>query len=146
MKDKKMLLTQLNNAVNLRSNHNQIFWTVFAIFWPTNILLLTIITKNRILDIIVPFIGIVMSIIWYLTQQRTIKHLLRYDDFIRRIEENLEIDNSFAISYRINLEDYDRYISHGYVAPQIMNFAIILSTVFWIVLFLYYLSKIILNI
>ena len=85
---------QLELVVSSRVGEDQVTWTIFAIFWAAQVLLVGVLFQGAfpphpVIGLVVSALGIAMSIAWGLTQSRSLAHLKRFEDLTKSIEEQL---------------------------------------------------------
>lgn len=94
--DAPALQEQLNRFSAARGTEAQLAWTIFSVFWAAQVLLLGVLFQReelppRSLGLIASVAGIGMSVAWGLVQHRSLRHLERYEDVIKKLEEDLRI-------------------------------------------------------
>ncbi|MFI5259162.1 MAG: hypothetical protein ACHQ01_06075 [Candidatus Limnocylindrales bacterium] len=131
------LWKQLENAIALRSSEDQVLWTLFSIFWASNaILLVALFTtgtlpKDPTVGVIVAIVGLVLCLAWALLQRRGLRHLIRFEKLMEKVEQLLGIDASLAVSAEINRADYDLYVGRGPRARQVMQACPLAGALLW---------------
>lgn len=89
------LENQLQVVSSARVGENQVTWTIFGIFWATQVLLVGVLFQgsqfppDAVPAFSVSVLGVVMSVAWALTQHRSLHHLQRHEDLIKAIEAEL---------------------------------------------------------
>lgn len=89
------LENQLQVVSSARVGENQVTWTIFGIFWATQVLLVGVLFQgsqfppDAVPGFSVSVLGVFMSVAWALTQHRSLHHLQRHEDLIKAIEEEL---------------------------------------------------------
>jgi hypothetical protein len=130
---------QLTRAWNLRSNEDQVLWRVFGTFWPTNAILLLALFRasdqlpDRWVGAIVCGSGILVSAVWFLIQRRCIGHMRRLEATADRLERRLRMPPEFALSARLNVQDYETHLSFGPRARTLMPLCTVLIGLLWLV-------------
>ncbi len=110
------LWAQLSNANTLRSSEDQVLWSISGIFWAANaILLVTLFQNGKLPDshlprLVISAVGATLSLTQYFLQGRTLGHIKRYEELIKRIELKLNFDDKYAVSADLNAEDVDQYL------------------------------------
>ena len=110
------LWAQLSNSNTLRSNEDQVLCSISGIFWAANAILLVVLFQNGKLPdshlprLVISAVGAILSLTQYFLQGRTLGHIKRYEELIKRIELKLNFDDRYAISADLNAEDADRYL------------------------------------
>lgn len=90
--DERSDWARLGNAVNVHNKQDQIYWTVFGIFWPTNAILLMALFPNgdlpraRWLAFVVSLVGFTTCCVWDKVQVRVLGHMERIERTIDRAE------------------------------------------------------------
>ena len=86
---------QLKIANDLKTHEDQLYWSVFSMFWAANALLLVAIFQNTnppftsIKWLVIPFFGISISIIWYRISFRIMGYQEFYENLVARLEEEI---------------------------------------------------------
>ena len=141
------LWTQLGYAINMRSSIDQVLWTVFGTFWATNAILLVAlfttgdVPSNPKVGLVVAVLGLSLSVIWHLVQNRALGHLVLFETIISRVEKTLRIDPDFAVSHDINRADYCRFLERGPRARTLMALCSKIVFFLWTAAFLFFLFK-----
>ena len=108
VKDKELLKNQLNNVITARSSQDQVLWNIIGVYGATNAILLVALfpsgdlPSNTLIGIIICFIGLLISISWKYMIRRALLHIYYLEDLRTLIEKNLEIENKYSISSRLN--------------------------------------------
>ncbi len=133
------LWTQLANAIALRSSQDQVLWSIFGVFWAANaILFVALFTTGKIpvtgVGMIISFIGIFMSITWYLIQRRALGWIGKHEALIRLIDSLLfqGLSREAAI---INDVDYKKFLGRGPTARHVMQWCTGIFIFIWVLLF-----------
>lgn len=105
------LWKQLANAVALISKQDQILWAIFSVFWGANALLLVALFDGGkwpagSVGAFISLFGFLMSAVWHEMLIRGIGHLDRFENLAEILERALAINPAFAISGKINRENY----------------------------------------
>lgn len=135
--EKREMWNQLANAISLRSAQDQVLWSIFGAFWAVNaILLVALFTTGKlpesiVVGIVVSSVGMLISLIWHFIQKRALGHVERYEELMRKLEAKLGFDASFAVSAKINREDYGRYVGKGIPARQVMPVCSLGGAILW---------------
>jgi hypothetical protein len=131
------LWKQLSNALSARSDQDQVTWSIFGIFWAANALLFIALftASNKLLYgrvvLVVSFIGIFTSIIWFLLVHRALGHIAEYERVMWKIENFLFKEYP---KFRITLEPNAKTRIRG--RPQarvVMRWAIRGFFVIWVI-------------
>jgi len=130
------LWNQLTNVINLRSSQDQVLWNIFGVFWAANAILLVALFPNGSLPTswsgtVIGFVGLFLSIIWYLIQKRALGHLERHETLMTILEKELAIEPTYAVSAELNRELYDKYLKRGCKARDVMRASSIGVIIFW---------------
>jgi ADP-ribose pyrophosphatase YjhB (NUDIX family) len=126
-KNRPLLENQLNNVVAARSSQDQILWSIIGVFGAINAILLVALfpsgdlPENPLIGIIVCLIGLVVSILWKFMQRRALFHIYYLEDLESLIEQNLDIENRFSISPRLNQTLAFKYLSKKPKARTVMQ-------------------------
>jgi hypothetical protein len=102
------LWNQLGNAVALVAKQDQIVWAIFGVFWAADaVLLVALFTDGkppeRPVGLIVSFVGLAFSLVWWAIQNRAMAWLRFYETVARTLEETyLHIPLSVALTGRGN--------------------------------------------
>jgi hypothetical protein len=144
---------QLANAIAMRSSEDQVLWIIFGTFWAANLILLVAIFQtgdipsNSLIGLLVAFIGILLSRVWHVIQNRALGHVERHEELMKRLESNLilESESRFAVSARINVADYDKYLPKGSSARKLMPQCSKWGIRFWVLGFIFFLWLILHN-
>lgn len=145
--DRPEMWSQLENAIIWRASQDQIIWTIFGAFWGANaILLVALFTTGKLPDetagIVISFVGISLSVVWYFIQKRAIGSLKRFEVLISKLEKSLEMDPSVAVSADINEADYEKYVGHRKeVVRQVMKLYSFAFFLLWFFGFFYFLGS-----
>ena len=139
---------QLGNVVTMAAKEDQIIWAIFAVFWAANaVLLVALFTTGAIpkdnVVMIISFVGLVLSLIWFFIQRRAIKWLIYYENIINRIEDELKIPDHISISTYKNKELYDRIVGKGVRVRKLMIRSGVVSTSIWLIIFVVFTIKVI---
>jgi hypothetical protein len=142
-----IMFRQLDNVVKLASKEDRIIWTIFSIFWAAEALLIVAIfndhgISNELVFLTVSFVGLLISLVWFLVQRRSIKWLEYYEELIRLIEIEIEIPKEFSISPLINVKLFHDKVDKGIHVRDVMYCSGLLCFIAWSGLFLVFLIKI----
>lgn len=142
------LWRQLNHAINLRSTQDQVLWSIFGVFWAANAILLVALFQNgqipmSAIGIVISVVGALLSCVWHQIQRRALGHILRHETLIERLERQLEIPENLATSGHINQEDYNRFLSSGIPARQLMPICSLVASILWALAFLFFLVRLV---
>jgi hypothetical protein len=136
------MFDQLGRAADLRSAEDQVLWTVFGAFWAANtVLLVALFATGKLPDrayvgIIVSIVGVALCFAWHVVQNRTIGHLERFEKLMERLEKDLKIPSSYALSAKINTTDYNTYVApRGPSARTVMRTCSALTGILWLLSF-----------
>lgn len=131
------LCNQLKNAINLYTSQNLVLWTIFSIFWAANAILLGALfttgkfPRNPMVGVIISSVGVVMSLVWKIMQGRALKHINFYEHIIHNIEITLSIDKKFRVSPLEDDETYNKYLSSGTKAREIIPYCSVGAAIAW---------------
>ena len=137
MTENEDLWRQLGNVISLRSSEDSLLWTGFGIFWGANAVLFvpmfTVDSSKTNLIVVVPFVGIAMSVLWYLIQRHTLGHIRMHEDLMKRLQERLLTgDNK---TFRIYEDEMmAKHLSKGPRTRTLVNVPIILLVAIWALL------------
>jgi hypothetical protein len=133
------LWNQLGHAVTMASKEDQIVWAIFGVFWAANaVLLVGLFTTGKMpsakVGVVISTIGIVLSCVWFIIQQRAIRWLKYYEKIIYRIEEyeELKIPPDIALSPRVNEKTFIEEVGHGVRVRSIMVASGFFIAISWI--------------
>ncbi len=137
---------QLANAIALRSSQDQVLWIIFGTFWAANLLLFNALiidgkfTSESIVGIFVSIVGIIISRLWNIIQNRGIGHIERHERIIYLIESNLFTKDEiiFANSPDLNKCDFKQYLPKGKSARYLMKICSKLSIIPWGLFIIYF--------
>ena len=141
--ERSELFQQLNNALSMCANEDQIIWSVFGTFWAANAILLVALfstgklPESPFVGPAVSAVGALLSLVWHLIQRRALGHLERFEDLVQRLEEQLAIKPYLALSARINADACRRFLKWPRARP-LMQACSFVSTLSWFVFFLYF--------
>lgn len=137
--ERSELWLQLTNVISMRSNQDQVLWSIFGAFWAANALLLVALfttgnlPESSVVGIVISGVGILLSLIWHSIQDRALRHLANYEELMTRIETKLEFDSEYAISPRVNDLAYRQFLRGGIPARKLMPACSIGAAVLWLV-------------
>jgi hypothetical protein len=105
-RDMPDLSSQLVIANGLKTHENIIIWMLFGIFLATNVILLGVLFQNssgtinrfRLVDI--SYLGVFLSVIWFIAEYRAVKALLLYESIVAGLENKLEIPEKFRTTQK----------------------------------------------
>jgi len=129
------LESQLQIVSSARIGENQITWTIFGIFWATQVLLVGVLFQggqfppNPVLGFGVSFLGVVMSVAWALTQHRSLLHLQRHEDIIKLIEMQLVDRGDLLPDHQMTMQD----LYSGPRARTVMRVCCWAAAIAWLV-------------
>jgi len=141
------LWRQLQNAISLRSTQDQILWQIFGVFWASNAVLLVALVAtghlpgDPVVGLIVAGAGTALCVAWNLIQRRALGHLGRDEKLMAKYERALHVDPAFAVSWDVNREAYDTYVSNGPRARHVMNGTGLFALAFWVILAIYFAAQ-----
>lgn len=120
------LWDQLRNTTTMVVSQDRSVWSIFGIFWAANAVLLVALFRTGemptgLVGKSVSGVGMLLSLAWLSIQQRALAYLHRYEDLAERIERELSFDPRFALSGKINTEDWERHLATGPRARTIMR-------------------------
>lgn len=93
--EKEDLKFQLTKVDEFKRHHDQIAWVIFGTFWAANALLIGALFQTTdpyfipLKWIVITFFGTVLSIIWYIVEDRAINFLKFYEDTADDLEKEL---------------------------------------------------------
>jgi len=139
---------QLQNAINLRSAQDQVTWNIFGVFWAANAILLVVLFQNgefppNAIGMVIAGVGASLSWVWHLIQGRAIGHVKRHKNLMQKLEEDLKIPREYAVSARINIDNYEKTPGKGIAARKIMPCCSFGVAILWTLAFLFFLIKLI---
>lgn len=135
--------SQLANAIQMRSTQDQVLWSILGTFWATNALLLVALfttgdlPKNPIVGIAVAVAGVLVSLVWYLIQNRALGHIARHEQLMKSLEQALELDSELTIT---NTKSYRQYM-RGPPARVVMRALSMVVLVLWAVTLFLFLGR-----
>jgi hypothetical protein len=139
---------QLSNVVTMAAKEDQIIWAIFGVFWAANaVLLVALFTTGAIPNnnvvMIISFVGLVLSFIWFFIQRRAIKWLIYYETLINRIEDELKIPDHISLSAHKNKNLFDEKVGKGVRVRKLMIRSGVVSTFVWLIIFIVFTIKVI---
>lgn len=146
--DRDDLWRQLGNAIHLRSAQDQVLWSIFGVFWAANAILLVALFQSGAaptnpIGMVISGVGALLSFVWYRIQGRALGHVRRHETLMERLERQLEIPEDLATSGNINQEDYNRFLSRGIRARQLMPICSLVAVILWVLAFLFFFVKLV---
>ncbi len=93
--EKDQILSLLCSYGSQRVGQDQVVWNMFGAFWATNALLLvSVFSADEVWDkkyvwLVVSLIGFMVSVAWFLVQDRMLNRIARYEISIKFIEKTL---------------------------------------------------------
>ncbi len=139
MIDKDELWRQLANVTQLRIAEDRVNWSIYAIFWGANAILLVALVRDVPnerpgLTVVVAAVGFLLSISWHLIQRRAIGHLERLEHLAEIIERRLGIPPEFAISAAIDVQGWRRHVGGpSGLVRNLMRVTSLLAFLAWLV-------------
>jgi len=98
---------QLGHVVSMATKEDQITRMIFSMFWVANALLLVALFATgkmpiRKVGAIISAMGVIISLVWFFIQWRSIGWLEYYERIIQRLEKRLSIPPGIALSSHLN--------------------------------------------
>ncbi len=134
------LWTQLKNAINLRSAEDHVLWNIFGIFAAANAILFVALFQtgdfpaNSFVGVIISIAGLSFSVVWFLIQRRALGHIKRYEALMERVENKLRFKPDYAVSGKINEDDYNKYVGKSPRVRTVMQIFSVLAGLGWLAL------------
>jgi hypothetical protein len=128
------LRDQLELVVSSRVGEDQVAWTIFSVFWAAQVLLIGVLFQRSdfppppVSGLVVSIVGILMSSAWWVTQDRSLLHLERFEDLTRSIEDQLRDANRLHPDHRLTMAR--RF--HGPRARDIMRMCSLGAALSWL--------------
>jgi hypothetical protein len=100
---------QLQLASSARAGESQVAWTIFAVFWAAQVLLVgAVFQGDQFPPNVAPtfglaFLGAIMSIAWGITQHRSLLHLERHEHLIDLLESELVQRGEMLPEHRLTM-------------------------------------------
>ena len=115
----KLYTEQLKNAVALCVSEDRIVWTVFGVFFASQGVLIGNFFRNggfiqsAVSGLFLSCFGFGVSWVWWIIQKRAIGHLNRFDELVKKLEDELKVPPHLSISPSKNIEGYTRHVGNG---------------------------------
>lgn len=140
---------QLAHVAAQYTSVNQICWTIFSIFAAANALLANGLVQSgafdgllslRIRGLVLSIVGLSVALAWLLLLGRSLRHLLFYEALIRKLEDDLSVDQRHAMfSERSDLrKQYLVGVNTVFSAKRVMMTCTALTLVGWFLALIYF--------
>ena len=128
----EQLEQQLKLVVSSRIGEVYVTWTIFSVFWAAQILLLGALLQGTFPPhptavLIASVVGIIMAIVWGHVQDRSLKHLERFECLTKRIEDQLQTRGALASAHRL----YQSTPFQGYPSRKVMRASCWIAGIGW---------------
>jgi hypothetical protein len=134
--DREDLWKQLSHAVTMRTAGDQVVWTVCSVFSAANAVLLVALfpegqAPSKLVGLVVGSVGFVLALAWGAIQKRVLRHLDRYEDIARTLEDALRLPAQFRVTAPKGMSDDPRYFTGTFRARPTLSLLTVLAVLFW---------------